>query len=159
MTPRTTKGSKSNWTDEAIAKKMEALRSLCLVNERPDFFPQNLIDFCEWNDESMNIRAFTRPVLYKVQNNQMRAEAQSLIRTALQRWSPTSNGEGARIRELENLTKMLASRYHQERQHRVDAQREAKALRASVDSLSAKLRELTNSRSIKLVNRRIEEGD
>lgn len=158
MTPRTTKGSKSNWTDEAIAKKLEELRRICLSSEKPAFFPQTLVEFCVWTDDTKNIRAFTRPVLYKAQNNQLRDEAHSLIQTALQRWSPTSSGEGARIRDLEALTKMLASRYHQERQQRVDAQREANALRASVDSLSAKLRELTGSRSIKLVTRRPGKG-
>jgi hypothetical protein len=151
MTPRSSNDRKSTWTDEAITNKLEELRRLCLDSAKPAFFPQNLVEFCEWTDEPKNIKAFTRPVLYKKQNEQRRVEAQNLILAGIQRWSPTSNGDGARIRELEGLTKMLASRYHQERQHRIDAQREASALRASVDSLTAKLRELTGSRTVKLV--------
>ncbi|MDC8785999.1 hypothetical protein [Roseateles koreensis] len=159
MTPRSSNDSKSSWTDEAIVNKLEELRRLCLDSDKPDFFPQTLIEFCEWTDESKNIKAFTRPVLYKKLNNQRRDEAQSLIRAGIQRWSATSTGDGARIRDLETLTKMLTSRYHQERQHRIDAQRESSALRASVDSLNAKLRELTGSRSVKLVTRSASKGD
>lgn len=150
MSPRSS-DSASNWTDVAIANKLEELRRLCLDGHKPAFFPHTLVEFCEWTDEAKHIQAFTRPVLYKKQNKRHRDEAQNLIRAGMQRWSSTSSEDGTRIRDLEALTKMLASRYHQERQHRIDAQREASALRASVDSLNARLRELTGSRSVKLV--------
>lgn len=159
MTSRRRPDARSGWTDQAIAGKVEELRRLCLETDRPAFFPETLTEFCEWNDDSKRLRAFTRPSLYKPQNEALRADAQRLMRIGMQRWTSGTTGHAARLRELELLTSMLASRYHQERQQRLDAQREARALRASVDSLSAKLRELTGSRPVRLVKSGTRSGD
>jgi len=141
----------STWTDTAISKKLDALRQLCLASERPPFFPETLLEFCEWADEADGIRHFTKPIIYKAKNESSRKEAQRLIDVGKQRWKSSPSGSSARAGELESLTRMLASRYHQERQLVLDAKQEAAALRASVDSLSAKLRELTGSRQVNLV--------
>lgn len=141
-----------SWTDIAIQKKLETLRQLCLEPERPIFFPENLLQFCEWEDESLSIRAFTRPVIYKSENQNFRTAAHRLIEVATQRWSAKLTGRGARISELESLTKLLASRYHQERHRRLDLERSEASLRASVDSLGAKLREVLGTRQLKLVD-------
>lgn len=151
MTPRSSPDGKHTWTDDAITRKLDELTSLCTTNEKPGFFPQSMKEFCSWTDESKRLMPFTRPVLYKQQNDKLRMKAQDLMHACRQRWSAAVGNNRSGVTELESLTKMLASRYQQERQLRLDAQREAKALRASVDSLSAKLRELTGTRHIKLV--------
>ena len=140
-----------SWTDIAIQNKLEALRQFCLEPEKPAFFPENLMQFCEWEDELQGFRGFTRPVLYKSETQNLRKEAQRLIQVATQRWSAKSSERGTRISELESLTKLLASRYHQERHRRLDLERSASSLRASVDSLSSKLREVLGARQVRLV--------
>ena len=141
----------SSWTDQSITNKMDALRQLCIETEQPVFFPQTIEQFCEWADDAKGLRRFSRPVIYKERNESHRKEALRLIGVGKERWRSAGLGDDARMRELESLTKLLASRYHQERQLRQDAQNDAAALRASVNSLSAKLRELTGTRQVKLV--------
>lgn len=150
--------SKPNWTDLSLGNKLDALRQLCLESERPNFFPKSLEQFCDWADEARGLKVFSRPILYKDRNKLLRQEAQRLIDVGMHRWTVNGRSEGAYTRELETITKMLASRYHQERQLRLDAQREASALRASVDSLSAKLREVTGLRNVQLVKNKHPEG-
>lgn len=146
--------------DGAFKRKLDLLREVCLETNMPSFFPRNLSEFAEWKDEDHNILRFSRPILYKPSNSALLDETKKLIQVASDRWRPKASGESARAQELEALIHMLTSRYHQERQMRLDAEQEVEVLRVSVESLSSKLRELTGKVPVRLVKTTIvERGD
>lgn len=141
--------SNQDWIDESLSKKRDELQRLLLQIDKPAFFPATLEEFVEWSDEGLGLRSFSRPIVYKKENEKLRLEVQNYMKIAEQRWNAASTSSTAA--QLEALTKMLASRYHQERHARLDAEQKAAVLQTSVDSLTAKLREATGSQ-VRLVH-------
>lgn len=138
--------------NEAFATKVDFLRRACLEANRPTFFPTSLSAFADWEDVSQNIKRFSRPILYRSENQHLLAETKSLIQVSLERWRPRDRTRLAQVNELEALVKLLTSRYQVERQLRLDAEQEAEVLRDAVDSLSSKVRDLTGRAPVRLVS-------
>lgn len=141
----------NSWTDQTFDNKLNVLRRFCVEENMPLFFPKNVMQFCEWVDEENELTAFTRPIFYRKNNSNKREEAVKLMLILQQRFSGRSEKSKDSVVELENLIKLLTSSYQHERQARIDLEVQVSSLRASVDSLSARIVELTNIKNIKLV--------
>jgi hypothetical protein len=129
-------------------RKIEEFRQLIARPEKPEFWPTDLSDFALWNDEEKGFSAFSRPVLYSSANAKLLEEVKNLIHVAKERWKPSKSDFQSRIRTLENLNKVLTSRYHQERQLRLDAEQQASAYKSAVDSLRSEIQLLSKPRLV-----------
>lgn len=151
-TPKTSNEPQTpTWADIALEKKVAELKLLAAALERPDYFPKDLQKLCDWTDPRKQLLKFTRPILYKAQNESLRLTAQEYMKACQLRWNPPAEKDLSAQQELNSLLKVLTSRYHEERQLRSDRDLEISSLRASVDSLAAKLRELTGKPGVRLV--------
>lgn len=129
-------------------KKVESFRQLITSAEQPHFWPTDLSDFALWKDEEKGFTSFSRPVLYSDSNAMLLTEVRSLICVAKERWAPSKNNLQNQIRMLEKLNKILASRYHQERQMRLDAEQLASAHLSAIDSLRSEIQRLSKPKLV-----------
>ena len=140
-----------SWADLALERKVSELTLLASAIERPAYFPSDLQAFCDWTDPEKKLLRFTRPILYKPHNEWLRMQAQQQMKACQARWESSALVDPSELEELKSLLKVVTSRYHEERKLRKDRDLEVLSLRASVDSLSAKLRDRTGRSGIRLV--------
>lgn len=134
-------------------KKIDELRQLITRVEKPEFWPADLSGFASWSNEVKGFTQFSRPVLYSAANAALLEEAKNLIQVAKERWNPNKNDLQSRIRTLETWNKVLTSRYHQERQLRLDAEQQVSAYKSSVDSLRSQIQRLGKHNLISVVHK------